>query len=151
LSRSCQPREISESKNQKKKKKAKTANAQRQKQLRLRKACDETIENLKPSQGHVYTMEENKQALLSYYIKKRENKFGGGTGEDTKTEVIENVAASLGRGSRILHDIITYYEAAETKGQVLVHSSSNRGRGSTLYVSIYISHCQYLYIHYRDL
>ena len=75
----------------------------------IRSKCETSIDELSHAQGEAYTLEENKQALLSFYIAKKKDASGGGTAL-SRDGILDLVAAQLGRGKRELANVVNMWE-----------------------------------------
>ena len=96
-------------------KRTKKGNAQQmnkvnQQNYRERLGCDVKIGQLQHAQGEAYSADENRQALLTYYLAKRTNASGGEKVLRSKRALCEDVAATLGRGYRGLLNVVNLYE-----------------------------------------
>ncbi len=76
-------------------------------------------------QGKAFTEAENKQAVLTYLILCQEFPEAG------KVWFIERTGAVLGRGPRLVYDLVTHWQKTR---KIIVHDPANRGRGSPKFV-----------------
>ena len=97
------------SKKQKLSQKATVMRRVKNQNFRTRSKCETFIDELSHAQGEAYTLEENKQALLSFYIAKKKDASGGGIAL-SRDGILDLVAAQLGRGKRELASVVKMWE-----------------------------------------
>ena len=97
----------------------------RKRSQRRRDKLKAQIDLLAHAQGKAFTEAENRQAVLTYLILCQENPEAG------KVWLIERTGAVLGRGPRVIYDLVTHWQKTR---EIIVHDPANRGRGSPKFV-----------------
>ena len=70
------------------------------------------------AQGKAFTEAENRQAVLTYLILCQENPEAG------KVWLIERTGAVLGRGPRVIYDLVTHWQKTR---EIIVHDPAIAG------------------------